>query len=511
MTTATAARGKRVATLRPSARPSREQRVARGKAARTEVPRSSHAEFTPAPQRPDPVALLESQAATRVPELLPIRYGRMAVSAFTFFRGAALPMAQRPGRHPALRVRRAGLRRRPPGQLRAVRLPGATPRLRHQRLRRDPARSVGMGRQAPGGEPGDRRRGTTSSPTKERRGIVLGDGRRLPQGDAGVRRADRARGLVRPCRPRRRSRRGSHPSWTRPASRKTLARTMAKARTKDNLGALGRFAGVRRRQPRIIADPPLIVPLQELFGRADRAGEVERGSLRGILHAYRATLEPERRVLLDQYRARRTSPARSSASAAWAPARGWRCCSGTMCRTRCSCRRRRPGPRCWRQFVGPSEYDNCGQRVVVGQRLMQAVSDIFLGWVRVKGFDGQTRDFYLRQLRDWKGSAEIESMVPAGMRAYGELCGWTLARAHARSGDRDRHRGLSRRGPGLRRRPYASSPRPTPTRTSATIGCWSTRSPRAGSPRLRMCRTLGVAPLECQVADLRSARITLAG
>jgi hypothetical protein len=94
------------------------------------------------------------------------------------------------------------------------------------------------------------------------------------------------------------------------------------------------------------------------------------------------------------------------------------------------------GPSALEQFVGPSEYDNAGQRVVVGQRLMQAVSDIFLGWVRVKGIDGQTRDFYLRQLRDWKGSAEIEVMVPAGMQAYGELCGWTLARAHARSGDR---------------------------------------------------------------------------
>jgi uncharacterized protein (DUF2252 family) len=87
------------------------------------------------------------------------------------------------------------------------------------------------------------------------------------------------------------------------------------------------------------------------------------------------------------------------------------------------------------EFVGPSEHDNAGQRVVVGQRLMQAVSDIFLGWVRVQGIDGRTRDFYLRQLRDWKGSAEIETMVPAGMQAYGELCGWTLARAHARSGD----------------------------------------------------------------------------
>jgi hypothetical protein len=93
------------------------------------------------------------------------------------------------------------------------------------------------------------------------------------------------------------------------------------------------------------------------------------------------------------------------------------------------------GPSVLEEFVGESEFDNSGQRVVVGQRLMQAVSDIFLGWVRVPGPDGISRDFYLRQLRDWKGSAEIETILPEGMRAYGEVCGWTLARAHARSGD----------------------------------------------------------------------------
>jgi hypothetical protein len=94
------------------------------------------------------------------------------------------------------------------------------------------------------------------------------------------------------------------------------------------------------------------------------------------------------------------------------------------------------GPSVLEAFVGDSEYDNRGQRVVVGQRLMQAVGDVFLGWVRVEGLDGQQRDFYIRQLRDWKGSVEVEAMVPDGMRVYGELCGWTLARAHARSGDR---------------------------------------------------------------------------
>jgi uncharacterized protein (DUF2252 family) len=94
------------------------------------------------------------------------------------------------------------------------------------------------------------------------------------------------------------------------------------------------------------------------------------------------------------------------------------------------------GPSVLERFAGRSELDNAGQRVVVGQRLMQAVGDIFLGWVRVQGFDGRTRDFYLRQLRDWKGSAEVGVMVPKGMAAYGKLCGWTMARAHARTGDR---------------------------------------------------------------------------
>ena len=94
------------------------------------------------------------------------------------------------------------------------------------------------------------------------------------------------------------------------------------------------------------------------------------------------------------------------------------------------------GPSVLEDFVGAGEFENSGQRVVVGQRLMQAVSDIFLGWVRVDGLDGRPRDFYLRQLRDWKGSADVDTMTPQVMGAYGEVCAWTLARAHARSGDR---------------------------------------------------------------------------
>jgi hypothetical protein len=213
--------------------------------------------------------------------------------------------------------------------------------------------------------------------------------------------------------------------------RKTLARSLAKARTKDNLGALGRFAGEAGGRPAIVGDPPLIVPMRDLVGDAAQATD----QLRGMLESYRTSLGPDRRALLDQYElvdfARKVVGVGSVGTRAYMAL-----LLGTDESDPLFLQAKEAGPSVLEAFAGASEYDNCGQRVVVGQRLMQTVSDIFLGWVRVKGFDDQTRDFYLRQLRDWKGSAEIESMVPAGMRAYGELCGWTLARAHARSGDR---------------------------------------------------------------------------
>jgi uncharacterized protein (DUF2252 family) len=153
-----------------------------------------------------------------------------------------------------------------------------------------------------------------------------------------------------------------------------------------------------------------------------------------MLHAYGETLDPERRVLLDRYRL--VDMARKVVGVGSVGTRSWMLLLLEDGRHPLFLQAKEAGPSVLEAFVEASEYDNCGQRVVVGQRLMQAVGDIFLGWVRVEGLDGQPRDFYLRQLRDWKGSAEVESMLPAGMRAYGEVCGWTLARAHARSGDR---------------------------------------------------------------------------
>ena len=149
-------------------RPTREQRIARGKAARAEVPRASHAEFVAGQDRTDPLTLLQSQDGTRVPELLPIRYGRMASSAFAFFRGAALPMASDLAATPRSGLTVAGLRRRPPVELRRVRLPGAASRLRHQRLRRDPARAVGVGRQTARRPASRSPGGPTATPAKVR-------------------------------------------------------------------------------------------------------------------------------------------------------------------------------------------------------------------------------------------------------------------------------------------------------------------------------------------------------
>jgi hypothetical protein len=215
--------------------------------------------------------------------------------------------------------------------------------------------------------------------------------------------------------------------------RKNLARAAAKAQTKDNLGALGRFASVQDGVPRLNAEPPLVVPLRDLILNPAEADATEQ-NLRQLIGAYAETLQPERRVLLNRYNL--VDIARKVVGVGSVGTRAWMLLLLEDGGAPLFLQAKEAGPSVLEEFVAASEYDNGGQRVVVGQRLMQAVSDIFLGWVQAVGTDGRPRDFYVRQLRDWKGSAEIESMPPEGLKAYGEICGWTLARAHARSGDR---------------------------------------------------------------------------
>jgi uncharacterized protein (DUF2252 family) len=182
-----------------------------------------------------------------------------------------------------------------------------------------------------------------------------------------------------------------------------------------------------------VSNPPLIVPIEELVDIADR--EELEARLTELLRTYRTTLETDRRHLLEQFRfvhlARKVVGVGSVGTRAWIAL-----LLGRDGHDPLFLQMKEAQESVLAGFAGKSEYANQGQRVVAGQRLMQTTSDIFLGWERVTGIDGAQRDFYIRQLRDWKGSAEIEGMNAKTMALYARMCAWTLARAHARSGDR---------------------------------------------------------------------------
>jgi uncharacterized protein (DUF2252 family) len=219
--------------------------------------------------------------------------------------------------------------------------------------------------------------------------------------------------------------------------RKNLDKTLGKARASGNLKAFAKLTEIVDGQVRIKSDPPLIVPIEDLLPGAAR--EELEAQLKGLLNRYRRTLENDRRALLDQFEfvdmARKVVGVGSVGTRCWIVLLRGRDAGDPM-----FLQVKEAGPSVLKTHVPAamrqrSAPRNEGERVVVGQRLMQAASDIFLGWERVQGVDGLERDFYVRQLRDMKGSAVVEQMDPLGMTMYGQLCGWTLARAHARSGD----------------------------------------------------------------------------
>jgi uncharacterized protein (DUF2252 family) len=220
-----------------------------------------------------------------------------------------------------------------------------------------------------------------------------------------------------------------------PKRLKKAQAVIEKSRTKDSMHAFEKLTHLVDGEPRIISDPPLIVPIDELTPAATEREAIEE-ELRNLIRSYRRTLETDRRHLLEEFRfvdlARKVVGVGSVGTRAWIALM-----LGADEQDPLFLQIKEAQPSVLERFVGKSEYSNSGQRVVAGQRLMQAVSDIFLGWQHVNaGLDGQERDFYVRQLKDWKGSFAFEAAVPAGAAAYGKACGWTLARAHARSGDR---------------------------------------------------------------------------
>jgi uncharacterized protein (DUF2252 family) len=420
-------------TLATSTRPSRtlspDERAAAGKAARGESPRSGHADWKAASDRADPVDLLEGQAKTRVPELVPIRYGRMLVSAFAFYRGAAAIMAAdladtpRSGLHVQLcgdaHLENFGIFAAPDRRLVFdvndfdETLPGPW--------------EWDVKRLAASFSVAGRERGFDET---ERRSIVItavGEYREAMRRLAGMRNLDvwyqRAdvSSLV--------------DEWQGEATKKEwkrFQRNLAKARTKDSLKAFSKLTHEVDGELRIISDPPLIVPVDELFG--DQVEEAE-DRLREVLDAYRLTLPDERRHLLDQYRyldtARKVVGVGSVGTRAYIVLLGGRDRQDPL-----FLQAKEAEASVVEPFVAPSEYDEPGQRVVEGQRLMQAASDLFLGWLTAVGPDGKRRHFYVRQLWDQKGSAPVDVMGTREMTAYAQICGSTLARAHARSGDR---------------------------------------------------------------------------
>ena len=221
------------------------------------------------------------------------------------------------------------------------------------------------------------------------------------------------------------------------ATRRRFERAEARARTRDSMQALRKLTGVVGGQRQILADPPLVVPVYDLLPDLER--KLVEEHLRGLLRGYRRSLPPDRRHLLDAFEfvdmARKVVGVGSVGTRCWIVLLRGRDDGDALL---LQVKEAQPS------VVAPYTVDSaalpcvrhCGERVFAGQRLMQAVSDIFLGWETAEGIDGQERDYYVRQLRDWKQSAVVEDMDPDTMRSYGDLCGWVLARAHARTGDR---------------------------------------------------------------------------
>jgi uncharacterized protein (DUF2252 family) len=417
-----------------------EQRVARGQAARAEVPRSAHGRWEPAPGRPDPVALLEDQAASRVPDLVPIRYGRMLASPFTFYRGAAAIMAADLAGTPVSGVMvqlcgdahlsNFGVFGTPERQMLFdindfdETLPGPW----EWDVKRMAASFEVMGRFR-GFSPEDRRAIVTAGVCEYRDRMRRAAG--LPtlgawydHLEAGVllnlvRREVRVKRLA-----KKEARRAE--------------RHVAEAYTRDSTRVFAKRAGEVDGELRIVADPPLIVPIEDLVvpGSVVPGSEWEDPAplIKKLLSSYRRSLGHQGHPL-EEFRY-----VHAARKVVGVGSVGTRCyillLMGRDTNDPLFLQVKEAQASVLEPYAGRSSYPHHGQRVVMGQRLMQAASDIFLGWQRIKGIDGVTRDYYVRQFHDWKGSGDVERILVPGATVYARICGATLARAHARWGDR---------------------------------------------------------------------------
>lgn len=410
--------------------PTRAERAAAGRAARSALPRGALADPGDRPDDADPVALLVAQGQTRVAELLPLRYGRMSASPFGFYRGSALIMAQDLAAHPG-----SGLQ---------VQLCGDA-HLANLGLYASPERHLlfdvnDFDETAPGPFEWDVQRLVASVELAARHTGVRSRARQALV--AGTARAYRE--AIRDLAGRRTLEVWyAHPDvdrlvaeYARPVGGRAERRmrgVVGKAMRRDHLSALNRLTTVQDGVRRFVSDPPLLVTVDDLLSDAD--GAAFTAGMRGLLRSYRRTLPSDRRRLLDRYRlvdvARKVVGMGSVGTRAFVLLM-----QGDDADDALVLQAKEAQPSVVDTALGRTRRGQHGRRVVEGQRLMQSASDVLLGWQRTAGPDGVPRDYYVRQLRDWKGSVTVEAMRPEGLAAYARVCAWTLARAHARSGDR---------------------------------------------------------------------------
>jgi uncharacterized protein (DUF2252 family) len=413
----------------------RSDRAMAGKKARKKVPRTSHAAWQPPSGRPDPIGLLERQETTRVPELVPIRHGRMMVSPFTFFRGAALLMASDLAHTPD-----SGLWVQACGDAHLSNFGGfASPE-------RELVFDVNdFDETLPGPWEWDVKR-LAASVAVAGRAREFSPAVRHELLVGGVRRYREAM--------RRFAGMGNLQVWYSMLSGDVLGQAMSglraahrkefqsrvrkatdKATTKDSMRAFAKLTTRVEGHLQIISDPPTIVRAVDLLP-AGEASDLQ-ATFHGLFDEYKATLQDDRRRLLEGYRF--VDVARKVVGVGSVGTRCWILLLEGLSTDQdpLFLQFKEAEASVLERFAGKSEFENHGQRVVEGQRLMQSASDIMLGWLHTEeGLDGRSRDFYGRQLWDWKLSAAIDTMTPRIMAPYVEMCAWTLARAHARSGDR---------------------------------------------------------------------------
>jgi uncharacterized protein (DUF2252 family) len=404
-----------------------DERAARGRAARSQVSLSDQAAWQAGADRADPVEILRGQEVTRVPELVPIRHGRMLVSPFTFYRGAAAVMAA-----DLAATATAGLRAQLCGDAHLSNFGGFASPERELLFDVNDFDETAPGpfewdvkRLAASIEIAARERGFSGRKRRVAVVATVGEYRDAMRRFAGMRDLD---------------------IWYAKQDIETLTRALrstgkkgkrlktaaAKAHTKDSMKALSRLTHQVNGSPRIISDPPLIVPIQDLID-AGETRDLER-EMRTLINAYKRTLSGAAARLMDDYHyadmARKVVGVGSVGTHCWIILMLGRSHQDPL-----FLQVKEATDSVLEPFAGKSRFANHGRRVVEGQWLMQSASDIMLGWVRAKWLEGPQRDFYVRQLWDWKRSADIDTLTHGELVRYGRICGWTLALGHARSGD----------------------------------------------------------------------------